>query len=268
MPVEFLTDEQAAGYGRYDGPPSRAQLDRFFFLDHADWGLIGPKRRDPNRLGFAVQLCTGRFLGTFLTDLGEVPEEAVVYLAEQLGVDDPGCLDEYAEREQTRLDHAEEIRRECGFTDFADRRDDVRAWLEAQVWTTTDGPKALFDGAVAWMRRRAVLLPGVTTLARLVAQVRDEVTGRLWEELCALLSPEQRAGLETLLVVPEGARISNLERADPPVGAGDGARAGSGRRALWAGAGGGGSVGVPGPARHRAGPVWAGGQGAAAAPSR
>jgi hypothetical protein len=32
MPVEFLTDDEAAAYGRYAGPPSQADLDRVFFL--------------------------------------------------------------------------------------------------------------------------------------------------------------------------------------------------------------------------------------------
>jgi hypothetical protein len=39
-----------------------------------------------------------------------------------------------------------------------------------------DGPKAIFADGVAWLRERKVLLPGVTTLARLVASVRDETT--------------------------------------------------------------------------------------------
>ena len=36
MPVEFLSDEQVAAYGRFDGVPSRAELERFFLLDDAD----------------------------------------------------------------------------------------------------------------------------------------------------------------------------------------------------------------------------------------
>lgn len=39
MPVEFLSDDQAAVYGRFEGPPSRAELERFFSLDDADRAL-------------------------------------------------------------------------------------------------------------------------------------------------------------------------------------------------------------------------------------
>lgn len=178
VPVEFLTDEQAARYGRYIEPPSHTQLDRFFFLDDAGWELIAPKRCEANRLGYSIQLCTARFLGTFLTDPGEVPEEAVTYLAEQLDIADRACLSGYATRDKTRLEHAWEIQRECGFEDFAAQEEQLRGWFQAQVWTTTDGPKTLFDGAVTWMRRRAVLLPGVTVLVRLVSRcVRRSPTG-------------------------------------------------------------------------------------------
>jgi hypothetical protein len=55
--------------------------------------------------------------------------------------------------------------------------------VEARSWTSGDGPKAIFLDGMAWLRERKVLLPGVTTLAWLVARVRDDTTRRLWEQL-------------------------------------------------------------------------------------
>lgn len=63
MALEFLTEAQVSGYGRFQGVPVRSDLERFFLLDDADRGLIGKRRGDQNRLGFALQITTVRFLG-------------------------------------------------------------------------------------------------------------------------------------------------------------------------------------------------------------
>ncbi|GAA2556394.1 hypothetical protein GCM10010398_50380 [Streptomyces fimbriatus] len=67
MPVEFLTDEQAATYGTFGEVPTRPELERFFFLDD-DRDLIALRRSDGHRLGMALQICTVRYIGTFLGD--------------------------------------------------------------------------------------------------------------------------------------------------------------------------------------------------------
>jgi hypothetical protein len=159
-----------------------------------------------------VQLTTVRFLGRFMPDPRQVPHEVAEYLAEQLGIEDASVLAEYGERDGTARSHAGEIQQDGGWRDFAEVRDELVVWLDARAWTTGEGPKALFDAAVGWLRERRVLLPGVSRFARLVASVREAANQRLWETLHGLLTPGQRAALDELLTVPVGARVSELDR--------------------------------------------------------
>jgi TnpA family transposase len=213
MPVDFLTEEQQRRYGRYAGEPSPAQLGRYFYLDDTDRRLISQRRGDHNRLGFAVQLGTARFLGTFLPDLTEVPPGVVSHLGRQLGIADTIGLDRYAAGEK-RWDHAAEIRRHYGYRDFHQGAEPaaLARWLANRAWVCAERPSVHFDLATARLVERKVLLPGVTVLARLVAQVRDRAALRLWRTLARALKPRQAARLEMLLVADEVSRQSPLER--------------------------------------------------------
>ncbi|MCA1679994.1 MAG: DUF4158 domain-containing protein [Actinobacteria bacterium] len=159
MPVEFVSDEEAAAYGRFAGLPSRAELERVFFLDDADRALIAGHRGEHNRLGFALQLTTVRSLGLFLADPLGVPGVVLGYLASQLGIEDASCVARYIERRTTRFEHAEEIKQAGGLRDFAGVARELEVWVDARAWTTGDGPKAIFNDAVGWLFERGVLLP-------------------------------------------------------------------------------------------------------------
>jgi TnpA family transposase len=212
MPVEFLTNDEAVAYGWFTEPPSRADLERVFFLDDEDRAQIEQRRGRHMRLGSALQLVTVRWLGTFLEDPLDVPGAVLEFVAEQLEVEDPSQVKRYAERRETPFDHQRDIRRAYGWRDFADVEGEFAAWAAARSWTSGDGPKAIFTDGVGWLRERKVLLPGVTTLARLVAKVREETTKRLWGVLEGLLTAGQRYVLDQLLEVPAGSRVSDLER--------------------------------------------------------
>jgi TnpA family transposase/tellurite resistance protein len=223
MPAEFLTDDEAAAYGRYAGAPSRADLERVFFLDDEDWALVDRRRGEHMKVGFALQLVTVRWLGTFLADPLDLPGAVLDFVAGQLGVADPSQVKRYAERTKTRFDHQWEIRRVYGLKEFTQVDKEFTDWVAARSWTSGDGPKAIFVDGMAWLRERKVLLPGVTTLARLVARVRDDTTKRLWGVLEGLLTTGQRYVLDQLLEVPPGSRVSDLERwrkGLPPRGSG------------------------------------------------
>jgi len=213
VPVSFLTSEQERRYGRYAGEPSSDQLARHFHLDDADRELASAKRWDHMRLGFAVQLGTVRFLGTFLDDPVDVPAGVAGDMARQLGIADPACLAQYREG-GVRWQHAREIRAGFGYREFTDplARFRLTRWLYALCWTGTDRPSVLFDRATVWLVTEKVLLPGASALERLVARIRTRAARRLWRSLARDVTREQRRRLDALLVAGDGGRPSALDR--------------------------------------------------------
>ena len=214
MPVEFLTQAQKERHGRFIDEPSPEQLARHFHFDDVDHTLIARKRGAHNRLGFAIQLGTVRHLGAFLPNPIDVPRPVVTYVGRQLHLDPSTSLLRYLERKQTRHAHCAEIRKVYGYHDFSDPawRFRLSRWLYARTWLADERPGHLFDLATHWLRQRKVLLPGATTLTRLISQIRERASVRTWRRLAALPSDEQCAQLEALLEVPDGERRSPFDR--------------------------------------------------------
>jgi TnpA family transposase len=210
MPSRFLSDEQRARYGRYAGDPTGEQLARHFYLDAADRELVGQMRGVHNRIGFAVQLGTVRFLGTFLDDPTQTPSVVIAAMARQLGKSSTPDLDAYRDGRQ-RWRHAVIIRRHYGFRDL---EEDAAAgfrltrWLYVLCWTGDDRPGLLFDRATTWLLAHKVLLPGISTLERLINRVRHRATLRLWRRLTQALSDEQRQKLVALVTSGDAALMA------------------------------------------------------------
>lgn len=170
----------------------------------------------------AVQICTVRYIGTFLGDDPlAVPWEVVDYLAGQLDIEDSSCVKRYAERRMTPYNHAQEIRERFGCRDYSDGKwsREFRTFLYGRAWTHAEGPVALFNHAVTWLRRNRVLLPGVSVLARQVSEARAVAERRLYETVAKAARKADRTlapALVALLEVPEGKRVSELERLRTP----------------------------------------------------
>ena len=211
MPVEFLSDEQAARYGRYHADPSPEQLTRFFYLSPQDLQFLATYRRSHTRLGCAVQLGTLRFLGTFLPAPTQVPAVVVRTLATQLQLPDDNWSIQYT-RPNTVYDHQAQLVAYLDYRAFDGRQAfRLTRWLYAQVSTSTVRPSVLFDLATAHLVALRVVLPGVSLLARLIARVRERTGRALYRQLHARLSAAQRAELDALLVAPVGGRLTPLE---------------------------------------------------------
>src|SRR4051812_50195574 len=114
-----------------------------------------------NRLGFAVQLGTARFLGAFLDDPAQAPPAVITAMARQLGESSAPCLDACRDGRQ-RWRHALAIREHYGFRNL---EEDTAAgfrltrWLYVLCWTGDDRPGLLFDRATTWLLAHKVPSP-------------------------------------------------------------------------------------------------------------
>ncbi len=217
MPGQFLTDAQRSEYGRFNGEPPPTQLAHHFHLDDADRRWLAERRSNHNRLGCALQLGTVRFLGTFVTDLSEIPESVVRYVGDQLDIAGPvACAQLYC-RADTQRRHAREIREVYGYHRFNDQpyHFALALWLLTRAWLSGERPIILFGGATRWLIERKVLLPGATVLERLVSQARHRANTRLWRLLAAAPGADQKVQLMRLLETDESgfSKLDQLRRA-------------------------------------------------------
>lgn len=217
MPVEFLTADQRRAYGRFADELSPKELATRFMLEDKDRGLIARRRSERARLGYGLQVLTVRHLGTFLADPVDVPWRLLEHVARQLDIADPTVVKSYGEG-TIRFEHQAEIAAAYGYADFGAQPGHFwfLRWLYGRAYMAGERPVALFDQARLHLVDRQVILPGVTTLERLVAEVRERATMRLWRQLGASVDPSTMADLEALLAIPSGERTSRLDKLRRP----------------------------------------------------
>src|SRR3546814_4954567 len=104
--------------GHYDAPLDEREIVRHYTLTGDDLEIVGRRRGDATRLGFAMLLLYMRWPGRAL-EAGELPPGPVLaYVGRQLGVS-PEAFADYAHRDQTRREHLVDILRSHGFRAFA-----------------------------------------------------------------------------------------------------------------------------------------------------
>lgn len=194
-----------------------------FALSCEDVAFARSHRRSHNRLGFAIQLALIRDLGRTLR-AGEVPTEAVIaVVAEQLDID-PAVFTLYAQREETRREHAREIVSALGLRSV--RVSDYRMLIlaAAREAATTERGLPITRAVIDKLKDKKLLVPSPTQLIRLAMAGRAAARRLSYRELIRDLEPSSITALEQLLTertgersllgwiaeAPEGVKLKNL----------------------------------------------------------
>ena len=153
-------------------PIAEPDLVRHWMLGDADLAAVNQRRRDRNRLGFAVQLCALRYPGRLLRPGEMIPADALRFVAEQFGIH-PDALASYAIRFQTRYEQLGDLRTAFGFADLIPAlRRDILGWLLPVALATTSA-SGIAQALMEELRRRSFIAPGRFVIEQLVAAAPD-----------------------------------------------------------------------------------------------
>src|SRR5207244_12260704 len=112
MSSGFLSAAERERWQRFPETIPQDDLAVYFLLSDDDAHAVNRQREPFNRLGYALQLCTLRYLGFVPTDFNATPEVVVSFVAEQLGIA-PRVLTLYDNR-RTQRDHRRYLRSSFG----------------------------------------------------------------------------------------------------------------------------------------------------------
>lgn len=205
MSNEILTQEQRKNYGKFPEVLNENQVSKYFTLDNLDLEFISKRRGSANKFGVALQLTCVRFLGTFLNNLSEVPDTIKIFIAKQLSIDNITILESYGRRETTKREHRALIKKQYNYREYTKGHLSFKLTrlIYLRAWISDERPNLLFDLATSWLVKNKILLPGATTLTRLIGEIRQRAFETLWKKLAELPSLSQKSRLNDLLEISE-----------------------------------------------------------------
>jgi len=113
MSTSFFTAAERDRWQRFPETMPQDDLAVYFLLSADDQRAVNRQREPCNRLGYALPLCTLRYLGFVPTDCTATPEVVGTFVAEQLGRT-PRVLVLYDNR-RTQSDQRRPVRASVGF---------------------------------------------------------------------------------------------------------------------------------------------------------
>jgi TnpA family transposase len=189
--------------------PTDEELARHWTLSEADKREVRRCRGEDNRRRFALQLCALRTYGRFVPNHATVPVRLLNYLGRQLDLP-PILFLPSPRREATDLEQEQRIRTYLQMHPFGGvARERLEQWLTLRAQGGL-APQELYHQAEEQLRHWQVILPGPSTLERLIGAICVQTRQGLFAQLALRLSPEMQEGFDALLQVRAGESQSTL----------------------------------------------------------
>lgn len=206
-----------AGFEAIPRDLSKAELLRYFTYTEKDIQEINLCRGAGNRIGFALLLSGVRLTGRFPHDLELIPRSILGHICEQLKIEPPLFVD-YPQRRPTRHEHTERLRTYLGLRNFTHKdRTTVKTFVSERV---RGGARLheLLPAVEQALRQQHLVLPGVTTLERLIGKARGETEDAIFAEIGQQLEQSERQQILKLMEIGEGEKASHFQQLQQAAG--------------------------------------------------
>jgi len=182
---------------------SPAELTREWSLSFTDIDFVNAKPMG-SRLGLAAQLKFFVAHGYFATTAAEISDEAVSYLADQLGVG-KADLEGYDFSGRSGRRHCAEILRQLDFRRMkrADRGA-LAGWIATELCPGGQSVTAMLEAVFLWCRDHKIFGPSGKEMARLVRSERQRFLECFLSGVADRLQAETVVLMEASLVDPDG----------------------------------------------------------------
>jgi len=197
-PEIILTNDQRNELTQISSNISDWEIARYYTFSETDLEIINQHRRSHNRLGFAVQLCCLRYPGWSLANMYHIPQTVLSYVAAQLEVA-PDEFGKYGQREMTPINHLQELREIYGFRYFDDTDHPSLEEYLMPFALENDHILRLVKLSIERLREQKVILPGITTIERIVSKVSGVAENKIYAIINRLLTAKQKKQLDEMI---------------------------------------------------------------------
>ncbi len=190
--------------------PTEEELAIDWTLTDEEINQTGRHRGSENLCRYALQICTLRKQGRFVSGFETIPAAVVAYICRQLDLSPLERIAAYA-RENTEADHQREIAAFLGWKPFdSEAESRIGEYVEEQLVCRMDethplaqqgSPPGLIEQVAHFLRQHRVILPGPSVLARLVNAAYKRVEASLFKDIFVQIPMAMRKQIDDLLEV-------------------------------------------------------------------
>lgn len=205
------------GFERIPRDLSKAELLRYFTYSPEDRDEIFQCRGNSNKVGFALLLSGIRLTGRFPSGFELLGTSLISHVCNQLGLEKMLFLD-YPQRQPTRYEHAERLKRYLGLRGFVASDQNLVAEFVRQQIQTGVSPDEIPSQSEEYLREQMIVLPGVTVLKKLVTASTLKAEGELYDLLQQRMTPDMRVNILQLLVISKGETLTPFQKLQQTAG--------------------------------------------------